>query len=161
MHANEKLIHDFYQAFQRRDGAAMAACYHPDATFSDPVFQGLRGREPGAMWRMLCERGKDLKLEYSDVSANDSTGEAKWVAWYTFGATGRKVENRIQARFKFKDGKILEHVDDFAFWRWTRMALGLPGVLLGWTPLIQGKVRKMARKGLSEYMAAAGATTKR
>lgn len=74
MHANEELIRRFYTAFQKRDGAAMAACYHPDVQFSDPVFTGLRGPRAGGMWKMLCERGKDLKVEFRDVKADDSTG---------------------------------------------------------------------------------------
>ena len=51
---------------------------------------------------------------------------------------------------------IIEHRDDFDLWAWTRMALGLPGVLLGWTPIIQGKVRKTAGAGLDAYMAKHG-----
>ena len=51
--ANKQLIERFYDAFNRHDGDAMAACYAPGARFYDPVFQELRGEEPGAMWRML------------------------------------------------------------------------------------------------------------
>ncbi len=35
------LIARFYDALGRRDAAAMAACYAPDATFTDPVFGTL------------------------------------------------------------------------------------------------------------------------
>jgi ketosteroid isomerase-like protein len=38
-----ELIERFYAAFGRKDGDAMAACYAPDARFSDPVFGELRG----------------------------------------------------------------------------------------------------------------------
>ena len=58
MHPNAQLIQTLYAAFGRRDGAAMAACYAPNATFVDPVFD-LRGTEIGAMWTMLCERGRE------------------------------------------------------------------------------------------------------
>ena len=148
-----ELIDTFYDAFARRDGDAMAACYHPDAEFSDPVFVGLRGEEVGGMWKMLCERGKDLKVQHSGVWAEDERGGARWEAWYTFSATGRPVHNRIEARFTFKDGKIATHVDDFSFWRWSRQALGAPGLLLGWSPMVIGKVRSQARKGLRLYLA--------
>ncbi len=148
-----ELIDTFYEAFARRDGDAMAACYHADAEFSDPVFVGLRGEEVGGMWKMLCERGKDLKIQHSGVWAEDERGGARWEAWYTFSATGRPVHNRIEARFTFKDGKIATHVDDFSFWRWSRQALGMPGLLLGWSPIVHGKVRSQARKGLSLYLA--------
>ena len=153
MHPNAELIHRFYSAFAERDHATMAACYRPDATFSDPAFPNLRGEEIGGMWRMLCTRGKDLELTFSDVMADDSTGSAKWEARYTFGATGRKVHNRIAASFELADGGIVRHVDDFDFYRWSRMALGLPGILLGWTPLLQGKVQRQAGGQLERFLA--------
>ena len=67
------LIERFYSAFARRDGDEMAAGYAPDATFSDEVFVDLRGDEVGSMWRMLCSRGEDLKVEHSGVSAEDGS----------------------------------------------------------------------------------------
>jgi len=153
MHANATLITHFYDAFARRDGAAMAACYTDDATFSDPVFRGLRGREVGGMWQMLCEGAQDLEVRASKISADDTTGAAHWDADYTFSASGRAVRNRIDAVFTFRDGRIATHVDTFALWRWTRMALGPAGVLLGWSPPLQGKLRKTARKGLDKWLA--------
>ena len=127
--ANHALITRFYTAFAARDGVAMTACYHPDARFSDPAFLDLRGAEVSAMWRMLTSRSKDLTLTFSDVEATAQQGSAKWLALYTFGATGRKVENRISAAFVFKDGLILEHSDLFDFWRWARQALGPMGLV--------------------------------
>ena len=153
-HANEQLLHRFYEAFARRDADAMAACYHQDIVFSDPVFQRLEGDAAGAMWKMLCKRSTDLKIEHRDVSADDTSGKAHWDATYTFSATGRKVLNRIDASFKFRDGLIVEHTDRFDFYKWTRMALGPVGVLLGWTPIVQGKVRAQAKDGLSKFRAA-------
>ena len=49
----QALITQFYEAFQRLDAEAMAACYTDDVLFSDPVFGELRGRNVGDMWRML------------------------------------------------------------------------------------------------------------
>lgn len=152
-HPNVELVDRFYTAFGRRDAEAMAACYAPDATFSDPVFQDLRGDEVTAMWRMLCERGTDLELVHSAVEADDARGSAHWEADYTFGATGRKVHNEIDAVFRFRDGVIAEHTDSFDLWRWARQALGPIGVLAGWSPPVQGKVRAQARAGLKEFMA--------
>lgn len=137
-----------YTAFAARDGAAMAACYHPEATFSDPVFEGLRGAEIGAMWTMLCERGTDLRVEWA--ATGDDT--AHWEAWYTFSATGRKVHNVIDARFAFRDGLIVEHVDTFDFARWSRQALGVTGWALGWTPFLRRKVGATARGQLDRWM---------
>ena len=153
MNANEAVIRRFYSAFQQRDAAGMVACYAPDVQFSDPVFTDLRGSAAGAMWRMLCARGKDLKIEFRDVRADGTTGSAHWEAWYTFSTTGRKVHNIIEATFEFRDGKITRHTDRFDLHRWSGLALGLPGKLLGWTPLLQNKIRAMAKKGLDDYLA--------
>ena len=61
----------------------------------------------------------------------------------------------MRARFRFADGLIAEHDDSFGFHAWARQALGPPGVLLGWTPIVQGPVRRRARAGLDEFMGAA------
>lgn len=154
MHPNAELLHRFYTAFSARDGATMASCYAEDARFSDPVFTDLNGAQPGAMWRMLCERGKDLRVESSNIQADDEHGSAHWEAWYTFSATGRKVHNVIEARFTFRDGRILTHEDSFDFYRWSKQALGPMGWLLGWTPMLKAKVQGQAMAGLEKFMAA-------
>ena len=150
-------IERFYTAFDRGDGDAMAACYAPDARFSDPVFTDLRGEEPGAMWRMLTGRAEDLEVRLEEHEAGDERGSAHWLADYTF-RTGRRVHNDIRAEFAFRDGLIAEHHDSFSFYAWARQALGPPGLLLGWTPIVRGKVQKEARAGLDEFMAGGGAS---
>lgn len=153
--ANAELIERFYSAFARRDPETMAACYIPDAHFSDPVFVDLRGAEVPAMWQMLCERGTDLEVTHSEVEANGDRGSAHWEARYTFSATGRHVHNVIEASFGFRDGLIVEHTDRFDLWRWCRQALGPVGVLAGWSPPVQGKVRSQADSALREFMSPA------
>lgn len=151
MHPNAQLIETFYRAFQRRDAEAMAACYAADVVFEDPAFGQLRGADAGDMWRMLCARAKDLEVRFSDVQADDTGGSAHWEADYLFSQTGRTVHNRIDATFRFRDGLIVEHRDRFDLWAWSRQALGLPGVLLGWSPLLRNKVRSQARRGLTQF----------
>lgn len=152
-HPNAELISRFYQAFQRLDGEAMAACYAEDVRFSDPVFTDLHGSEAGDMWRMLASRAQNFSLTFSEVQADDQQGSARWVATYLFSQTGRTVVNHIQARFVFRDGKIIEHHDHFDLWRWARQALGMKGVLLGWAPPVQGAIRRQAGKGLAAFRA--------
>ena len=146
----------FYDAFSRRDGRAMAACYTPDARFSDPVFPDLRGDEPGAMWRMLTERGQDLQVRLVFHAVEAEGGTANWVADYTFSQTGRRVHNDVRAAFKFRDGLIAEHRDRFSFYAWARQALGPVGLVLGWTPLVRARVRGQAAEGLKQFMAVEG-----
>lgn len=152
MQENQQLIRNFYTAFQQRDHAGMNACYHPDVHFSDPAFGDLHGQRAMAMWHMLCERGKDLQVTFRDVVATQNSGQAQWEAIYTF-STGRKVHNRISANFAFGDGRILRHADQFDFYRWMRMALGVPGTLVGWTPMMRNRVRETAVAGLDKFIA--------
>ncbi len=156
MHPNAALIHRFYDSFAALDAEGMKACYHPDVVFTDPAFGELRGPQAGAMWTMLCARAKDLEVSVSDVEADDQRGHAHWDARYTFGQTGRKVLNRIDAEFEFRDGLIIRHADTFDFYAWARQALGPAGLLLGWTPVIQNRVRSAARAGLAKHMEESG-----
>lgn len=149
---NKRVIETFYSAFAARDGEAMSACYHTRAHFKDEIFD-LHGAEVGAMWKMLCSRGKGLRVEASNLKADNDSGSADWQAWYLFSASGRSVHNRIHSEFRFSDGLILEHIDSFSFATWSRQALGPIGLILGWTPLLKRKVRANARIALAAYMA--------
>jgi len=152
MHPNEQLITRFYEAFARRDFATMAACYHPKASFSDPVFTDLKGAKIAAMWHMLCLNAQDFSVQFDSLKAEAHTGSARWAARYKFSGTGRKVYNRIRAEFTFQDGKILTHRDRFSFWRWSRMALGGVGLLLGGTEFMRKRVQDNAGKSLAKFL---------
>ncbi len=152
MNQNQDIITKFYQAFQQRDWKTMQSCYHPEASFSDPAFPNLNSTELRAMWHMLCENAQNFSLKFTEVTTDGEHGACRWDASYTFSRSGRKVHNIIHAHFDFKDGLIINHRDVFNFWRWTRMALGWPGILLGWTPLLQEKVQGAARKSLIRFM---------
>lgn len=149
--SNQQLLEDFYAAFARRDGDAMSRAYAPHATFDDPAFPGLKDGEPGAMWRMLTRRSKDLEVELVECSADDTSGSARWIATYTFGQTGRRVVNDVRSTFRFEGGLIVAQRDEFDFRRWVGQALGLPGKLLG--SRLQGSVQKKARAGLDAFLA--------
>jgi ketosteroid isomerase-like protein len=136
----ESLIHELYAGLAALDGDRMAACYADDARFEDPVFGELRGERIGAMWRMLCSGLDEIDVTVSGVSADGDGGQAHWVALYEFA--GRPVENRIDATFRFADGLIVDHRDEFSFHRWASQALGWPGTLAGWTPRMRRTVRR-------------------
>lgn len=147
--ANSSLINEFYTAFAAQDYTRMIACYHDEIEFSDPAFGTLKGEQAKAMWKMLIERSEGkLKIVFSDVTADS----AHWEAYYVFSKTGRKVHNKIDARFEFKDGKIYRHYDHFNLWVWSRQALGFSGLLLGYTSFFRNKLQAQTRKLLSVYM---------
>ncbi|HTL97723.1 MAG TPA: nuclear transport factor 2 family protein [Holophagaceae bacterium] len=144
-----ELLTRFYDAFARKDAEAMAACYHADSAFSDPVFTLLGHDETCAMWKMLVGRAQDFSLTY-EVTGED---RVEWIARYTFTKTGRSVVNRVKSQFGFQDGLILAQRDGFDLYAWMRQALGFKGALLGWTRLMQTAVRKEARRSLEAFMA--------
>jgi ketosteroid isomerase-like protein len=149
MAANTEVIRRLYEAMDRHDGDAMAQLYDPDGRFHDPAFGELTGAEAGDMWRMLTGRATDLKVDLAEHEANGDEGTAHWIATYTFRG-GRHVVNDIHSRFRFRDGKIVEHDDSFSFWRWARQALGPAGLVLGLPPM-NLLVRRQARGDLAEF----------
>ena len=148
--ANKALIERFYEAFGQCNGAAMTACYTPDAHFRDPAFGDLHGADIGAMWRMLTSRATDLKIELHEHEADETSGSAHWIARYTF-STGRPVVNDIQAKFRFADGLIDDHVDDFDFRAWAKQALGPSGHLVALVPPLRRKARAQALDQLEAF----------
>jgi hypothetical protein len=158
---NFETINCFYTAFAQLDATAMAACYADDVQFQDEVFT-LNGKtQTVGMWAMLCgaTAGNPASkaawyLDFSGVKADATSGQAHWDANYLFSKTGRMVLNKIDAQFTFNDaGLIVNHHDSFNFWAWSRQALGLPGLLMGWTPFLRAKVQATANDNLQKFLA--------
>jgi hypothetical protein len=153
MHPNAELVTRFYSAWRAGDHETMARCYADNARFSDPVFPDLDADQVRAMWRMFCASNNEIAVSFGAVEADDERGSANWEASYAFPKTGRQVHNKISASFEFESGLIVRHVDSFDFYRWSRMALGPPGFLLGWTPMVQGRVQAQAAAQLARFQA--------
>lgn len=143
----------FYEAFRAKDGNAMARCYGPEATFSDPVFPQLKGPEVGGMWKMLCNRSQDIKIDYHVKKLTPENAIVEWNAYYTFSKTGRKVHNRVSSHLQIKGDHVISHIDTFDFYAWSRQAFGLLGVILGRTRFLKNKVRKEAANSLHQFLA--------
>nr|WP_315157522.1 nuclear transport factor 2 family protein [uncultured Flavobacterium sp.] len=153
MNTNEQLIHKFYTAFVNADAKTMCECYHTNIQFQDPAFGILKGNDACQMWKMLIEKSKgNIKIEFSNIEADEYTGSAKWIPAYNFSKTNRKVVNEIQAQFKFRDGLIVKHTDYFDIWKWSKQAFGFKGALLGWTGFMQKQIQKQAINSLKNYI---------
>jgi ketosteroid isomerase-like protein len=154
MNVNEESMTRFYSAFQNKDAKTMQDCYADKVIFYDPVFEDLVDDEVKLMWEMLCKRASDLLIEFNNVQADEEYGTCDWKASYTFGKTGRRVVNNIRAHMRFKDGKIIEHTDQFKLSKWCRQALGWRGVLFGSMRWLQQRVRRSAQQNLYDYIVA-------
>jgi len=145
------IIEQFYAAFQNLDSEKMAKLYHPEIKFEDPAFGKLKGDKAINMWQMLCKNSKELELTFPNIRFDSEKGSANWEAKYVFSKTGRKIHNKIRAEFKFKDGKIVSHLDNFNLYKWSIQAFGLKGLLIGWTPFFKTKLNKETNKLLDIY----------
>ncbi|MBD3616566.1 MAG: nuclear transport factor 2 family protein [Gracilimonas sp.] len=152
MNENEKLIHRLYSGLEEQDYETMTSCYHPNAVFRDAVFDLKSKQEIAGMWTMLCKGAKEFEFHFDQVWADEETGKARLKAKYLFSQTNRMVHNNINARFRFKDGLIIEHIDSFDFRKWSRQALGLQGFLLGWSSFLQKKVQQQALNNMKAYI---------
>ncbi|EPR73675.1 hypothetical protein ADIWIN_1312 [Winogradskyella psychrotolerans RS-3] len=151
----ENIVEKFYTALKKCDGPTMASCYHKDVVFEDPAFGILKGERAKAMWLMLCEsqKGKGFNVEFSDINANDKTGSAHWEAIYNFSKTGRKVHNKIDASFEFKDGLIIKHTDEFNLHKWAKQAMGIKGIFFGGMQFFKNKLQSQTNYLLDKFMA--------
>jgi len=147
------LIETFYAGLSELDADKMVSCYHDAVVFQDPAFGKLEGDRAKAMWRMLCANAQNFRIEYSIIEANDSHITAHWEAWYTFSKTGNPVHNSIDAQFKFKDSKIIEHNDRFNLHMWASQAIGWKGKLLGGTGFFRNKMVQQTNTLLDKFIA--------
>ncbi len=147
-------IETFYKAFGELDADTMSSCYHNDIIFEDPAFGVLKGNRAKAMWQMLCDsqKGKDFKVIASNIEGNSNVGSAHWEAFYNFSKTGRRVHNKIDATFKFKDGLIIEHKDEFNLVKWAKQAMGFKGLLFGTLGYFKTKLNQQTNYLLDKYM---------
>lgn len=150
----ETIITKFYKAFSNLDADTMCACYHKDIVFEDPAFGVLKGNRAKAMWQMLCasQKGKNFKVVASNIEGDSKSGSAYWEAFYHFSKTGRKVHNKIDAKFEFKDGLIISHKDDFNLHKWAKQALGFKGLLIGKTQYFKNKLKNQTNHLLDNYI---------
>ena len=86
-------------------------------------------------------------LTFNSVRDNS----AHWEAMYTFSQTGRKVHNKIDAKFEFKDGLIIKHTDDFDLHNWAKQALGFKGLVLGNTNFFKKKLHQTTGSMLARF----------
>jgi hypothetical protein len=149
---NEKTLIKFYTAFSNADVETMCECYADTIKFRDPAFGLLKGKDVSLMWKMLIERSKgNIKIEFSNIEADAYIGTAQWIATYNFSKNNRPVVNVVQSQFHFQNGLIIKHIDEFDIWKWSKQALGLKGILFGWTGFLQNKIQEKALLSLKKY----------
>ena len=162
MHNNQQTIQSFFQCLAGGDYRGMQKYLHPEVEFTDIGFV-LQGKQVGAMWHMLCDKG--LRIMYRNATANDDVGSVNWQCNYEFkkdeSSAPRPIHNIIEARFRFENGLIREHHDTCDFDKWADQALGIGshvlvlfGTLVGHRELLHEKVRESAKKKIDAFVTA-------
>ena len=151
--SNQEVLLKFYHALSLGKAEDMVSCYHDEIEFEDPAFGKLKGERAKNMWRMLLSnKDSELNVQYKNIKATDTKGKASWTAEYLYGQFKRPITNHVEAKFEFKDGKIIKHIDDFDLWSWTMQSLGLVGYLLGWTDFMKKKINTKTNRLLIEFI---------
>jgi hypothetical protein len=101
---------------------------------------------------LLSNKENTVIITFDNIQTYINEGKANWTAEYLFGEKKRKVHNRILANFQFIDGKIVEHLDTFNFWKWSKQSLGPIGYLLGWSPYLKNKIQYITNRKLDKFI---------
>ncbi len=109
----------YFEAFGKRDGAALKTLYRPDATFKDDMFTLSKGESITNMWKKAPPFAT-FKAEIISVKGNEV--HAKWKVDYEM--FGNKVHNEIDSVIKFDaNGKISEQTESWDRAKWMKQAL--------------------------------------
>jgi limonene-1,2-epoxide hydrolase len=149
---HQELLEHFYHCLKTKNAEGMISFYHDDIEFTDPAFGTLKGIEAKSMWHMLISKGKNLEIDYSNISADAEKGKGHWTATYTFSKTNRNVINKIMSSFEFKDEKIIRHTDTFDLQIWAKQALGFKSNILYSLGILQSSIQRKSKEALHLYI---------
>jgi len=148
-HVTERL----FSALQRRDAAAIAACYDKDAIFCTPVLGEVLARDLEALWRAVSSITRAHVLTYAVVDVGLTSARVDGVVTYAFAPSGRVVTSDFSSILQVRDARIVCHEDTFDPWGWARMAYGTRGLMFGWSRAWRRRMQRVMRASLD---AAAG-----
>lgn len=144
-HPNTRLIEHLYASLRDRQPDDTKNLYAQKSYFRDIAFD-LRGRDSIVeMWRFVCDR--DINVTFREIRADNATGSGHWVICYAMSGSGRLVRNSIRSRFTFRDGMIIEHVDDCDPVAWADQAYAFP------MSLVLGRLEFVRRYGARSKLA--------
>ena len=147
-----QLLNQFYSSFQKGNYMGMNACYADNIRFEDPAFGVLEGDRARSIWNMLLLKGQST-ITYDIVESTLTSGKVNWTASYKYGPHKRPVINHVNATFEISNGLIISHQDKFDLWQWSRQALGMSGLFLGWSNFMKDKIQQKTNRMLDAFMA--------
>lgn len=147
-------IQKLYEALSNKNHVAMSALYHPQASFTDGIFN-VKGKKIEGMWHFMGTIAQDFSLKVNSIEEKGDHFEVKWESFYKLGENN--IHNVLQTKIKFQNNQIIDQQDSFSFYRIASQTGGLKGRLLGWLPAakeaIKGKMVAAFDKFLVQYPA--------
>ena len=143
------VVDRFFEALRRADMSVIDHCYHAQISYSDPLFEDLRGARVALRWRMLLAQAGSFSLEHSLVFADERKAQVQWTADYRLN--GRPVRISMLSTLAIWDDLIVRQVDEYDLWKYCRQAQGLAGVLLGGMQPFQKIIKRRARNELERF----------
>lgn len=149
------VVDRFFEALRRADVSVIDNCYHPQISYSDPLFEDLRGTRVALRWRMLLTQATSFSLEHSLVFADERKAQVQWTANYLLN--GRSVRIPMLSTLAIWDDLIVRQVDEYDLWKYCRQTHGLTGTLLGGLQFFQKIIKRRARNELERFATSARA----
>jgi steroid delta-isomerase-like uncharacterized protein len=137
------IVREFERAFNRRDVAALVACFTADGSYHDTFFGGHTGPAGlRAMFERMFREGRDYRWTMETVVETESGAAAEWSFGYTVSdaiprSAGRAVRFRGMSLFEKRDGKIAAYRESFD--------LGAALLQLGFSPEAMAKTIRRHR----------------
>jgi len=85
------------------------------------------------------------------VRSQADQAQVRWWLSYTDAASQRPVALHGHSELQLADGLIVQQVDCFDLWAWSRQALGTVGRILGWSDWMQAQLRAQALNRLERW----------
>jgi len=145
------VLNTFLRALAQRDVEAMIRCYTTTATYHSPIFPQVEGDTLTATWQWFCAKAPDLTMVVDEQAFEANTARVQWTATYTFPKTGRPVVQVTDSIFVFEGPQLCRHEDRFDLHRWSHMALGPLGRVLGGRRWLQRSLQRAAAERVARF----------
>ena len=133
-----QIVQKLYEALSTKNHVAMSALYHPQASFTDGIFN-VRGKKIEGMWHFMGTIAQDFSLKVNSIEEKGDHFEVQWESFYKLGEN--KIHNVLQTKIRFQDNQIIDQQDSFSFYRIASQTGGIKGKLLGWLPAAKESIK--------------------
>jgi hypothetical protein len=134
-------LKNYVKALIKKESHALADCYSEEANFFDPIFDNLDKENLVKYWELRFTTYKDLKILVLASELYEHSASIKW--FISYKQKNKKIRYSMVSILEIRNGKIIKQFDHFHFWKMAMQAYGFMGFFLGWTKLMNARVKKL------------------